>query len=108
MIQRICIAHGKGKRENLTSIMYRTLLLADQDRETMEGLEYIYDCIVKSEKIVVISGAGISCSGGIPVGFAILCIVLGSSIELNFSGLSIKEWSFLCTKSHRWIIQRLL
>lgn len=70
--------------------MYITLQLHSQEDDTIKTLEKIYDHILKSRKIVVICGAGISCSGGIPVSY-----VVGKSNSLmqfdtiGFIGLSI-------------------
>ena len=46
--------------------MPQILKLTDQKDQALEG---IYNCIVKSKRILAIVGAGISCSGGIPVTF---------------------------------------
>src|SRR5262245_18155391 len=44
--------------------MWQTLRQKSQDDATIRELENIYDCVVASERIVVISGQGISCLGG--------------------------------------------
>jgi len=47
-----------------TSTMWQTLQQQSQDNATIRELENIYDRVVASERLVVISGEGISCLGG--------------------------------------------
>jgi hypothetical protein len=49
--------------------MVQILELVSQKDASGQELEDISDCVVNSQRIVVIAGAGISCSGGIPVFF---------------------------------------
>jgi hypothetical protein len=49
--------------------MVQILELISQKDASCQELEHISDCVVNSQRIVVVAGAGISCSGGIPVFF---------------------------------------
>jgi hypothetical protein len=59
----------------------RFLQLSNDDQATMGQLERIYDGIIASKRVIVISGAGISCSSGLQVSHS--CCELGCSDELE-------------------------
>jgi hypothetical protein len=80
--------------------MPQTLQQSSQDEATRRGLKKIYDAIVASRKIVVIAGAGISCSSGIPVS---LLPKPECSDGLDSIGLSLCKWPLLRIKRHtKW------
>jgi hypothetical protein len=73
--------------------MTQILECVSQKDATRQELERISDCVVNSQRIVAIVGAGISCSGGIPVFFQPLETAV-MTLTISFHRIFAHHWAF--------------